>query len=290
MAARIFGEISGVPVGQILPSREAASKAGVHRPTQGGISGAEGEGADSIVVSGGYEDDVDLDDEIIYTGHGGNDPATGKQIGHQELTRGNRALARSADEGLPVRVIRGSGGDPKLAPRSGYRYDGLYYVDRYWSEIGKSGYRVWRYRLIRESETQAGESGGEPMPGAGRRVLTQVQRIVRTTEVAQRVKALHGHRCQICGEVVQTAAGLYAEAAHIRPLGRPHDGPDHASNILCLCPNDHVRFDRGAVVVNNDLNVVNATTGEVLRGLRTVAAHHVASEQLQYHRERFVRR
>jgi hypothetical protein len=34
-------------------------------------------GAESIVVSGGYEDDEDHGDTIIYTGHGGNDPQTG---------------------------------------------------------------------------------------------------------------------------------------------------------------------------------------------------------------------
>jgi putative restriction endonuclease len=35
-----------------------------------GISGTRAEGADSIVVSGGYEDDEDFDDELIYTGAG----------------------------------------------------------------------------------------------------------------------------------------------------------------------------------------------------------------------------
>jgi integrase len=39
-----------------------------------GISGGEREGADSIVVSGGYEDDEDYGDVIVYTGAGGNDP------------------------------------------------------------------------------------------------------------------------------------------------------------------------------------------------------------------------
>src|SRR5262245_29665606 len=45
--------------------REALAAAGVHRPTQAGISGSTAEGADSIVVSGGYEDDRDFGDEIV---------------------------------------------------------------------------------------------------------------------------------------------------------------------------------------------------------------------------------
>lgn len=43
-----------------------------------------GGGADAIVVSGGYEDDNDDGDEIIYTGQGGNDPDSGKQVADQE--------------------------------------------------------------------------------------------------------------------------------------------------------------------------------------------------------------
>lgn len=38
----------------------------------------------------------------------------------------------------------------------------------------------------------------------------------------------------------------YAEAAHIRALGSPHNGPDVIENVLCLCPNHHVLFDNGA--------------------------------------------
>jgi putative restriction endonuclease len=68
---------------------------------------------------------------------------------HQRLTRGNLALAHSSIEGLPVRVIRGASLDSIYAPRSGYRYDGLYLVDDYWQEEGRSGFRVWRYMLIK---------------------------------------------------------------------------------------------------------------------------------------------
>jgi hypothetical protein len=69
------------------------------------------------VVSGGYIDDEDFGDELIYTGHGGNDPATKQQIADQELDApGNAGLARSQLDGLPVRVIRGASGDPAYSP------------------------------------------------------------------------------------------------------------------------------------------------------------------------------
>lgn len=117
-------------------SRQEAHDAGVHGPLQAGISGAAAEGADSIVVSGGYEDDQDLGDTIVDTGHGGNDPNTGAQIADQVLERGNAALARNYSERLPVRVIRGTNGEPTFSPKTGYRYDGLFDVDDYWEELG----------------------------------------------------------------------------------------------------------------------------------------------------------
>ena len=79
--------------------------------------------------------------------------------------------------------------------------------------------------------------------------LCQFQRIVRNSEISGRVKKLHDWTCQICGTRIAIPSDAYAEGAHIRPLGRPHDGPDVEENVLCLCPNDHVRFEFGAIVI-----------------------------------------
>jgi hypothetical protein len=116
MPERLFGHVPGYPEGSRFESRAELSKAGVHRPTVAGISGSEREGADSIVLSGGYEDDQDLGDEIVYTGHGGRDPGGGRQIADQNFTRGNRALAYSSLNGLPVRVVRGAGHNSPYPP------------------------------------------------------------------------------------------------------------------------------------------------------------------------------
>ena len=127
MADRVFGEIEDIPVGTSFQTRKEAAAAGVHKPLQAGISGSKDDGADSIVISGGYEDDSDSGDVIIYTGEGGQDDK-GRQIANQELVRGNLALAKSEIDGLPVRVIRGADKKNPFAPESGYRYDGLYSV------------------------------------------------------------------------------------------------------------------------------------------------------------------
>lgn len=62
---------------------------------------------------------------------------------------------------------------------------------------------------------------------------------------------------------LEGVGGPYAEAAHIRPLGSPHDGPDDLTNLLCLCPNDHVLLDKGAITISDELLV--ETTGQNLR-------------------------
>jgi putative restriction endonuclease len=149
---RIFGEIEGFPEGSTFGSRAELSQAGVHTPRRAGISGNAKEGADSIVLSGGYEDDVDEGDVILYTGQGGRDEKTGEHVNNQALVRQNLALAMNRVLGLPVRVVRGRGLGLGHAPREGYRYDGLYYVTDHWKERGKSGYLVWRFRLIKAEE------------------------------------------------------------------------------------------------------------------------------------------
>jgi len=62
---------------------------------QAGIVGAASTGAESVVVSGGYVDDQDLGNEIVYTGRGGRDPASGRQIADQVFDGQNQALVTS---------------------------------------------------------------------------------------------------------------------------------------------------------------------------------------------------
>jgi hypothetical protein len=149
----VVGSVPDVAVGAVFPNRKALREAGIHRPLQAGICGTGKTGAESIVLNGGYEDDVDTGDEIIYTGHGGNDPATGQQVADQTLTGTNLSLVRSCEWGFPVRVVRGWNEPGGLGPKAGYRYDGLYRVEKYWEERGRSGYKIWRFRLVPAEST-----------------------------------------------------------------------------------------------------------------------------------------
>ncbi|KAG8853548.1 hypothetical protein FRB91_004758 [Serendipita sp. 411] len=55
-----FGHIPGVPVGTCWEFRTQCSKDAVHAPVVAGISGNAVDGAYSVALSGGYDDDVDL--------------------------------------------------------------------------------------------------------------------------------------------------------------------------------------------------------------------------------------
>ncbi len=283
MAERLFGHVPGYPVGSLFENRAELNKSRVHIPTQAGISGSQTTGAESIVLSGGYEDDADYGDVIIYTGHGGRDPHTGQQIHDQPFNRGNRALALSGQNGLPVRVIRGSNHDSRFSPPAGYSYDGLYAVESFWHEPGKSGFEIWRFRLARipdktiPGQVVAEEPTGYSVPS---RQEMRVSRIIRDTAQTRWVKALYDFRCQMCGTRLECPAGPYSEAAHIRPLGAPHNGPDTKDNILCLCPNHHVLFDNGAVAIEDDLSLIGEDSH-----LTVHRNHHINRQYLAYHRE-----
>ena len=66
---------------------------------------------------------------------------------------------------------------------------------------------------------------------------TTILRVVRDTRQAKKVKQIYGYRCQVCNVVLEEKAGPYAESAHIKLLGSPHNGPDTLNNLPCLCPN-----------------------------------------------------
>ncbi|CAL9695451.1 unnamed protein product [Knipowitschia caucasica] len=171
-----YGPIPGVPVGSLWKFRVQVSEAGVHRPHVAGIHGRSNDGAYSLVLAGGYEDDVDDGNEFTYTGSGGRDLSgnkrTAEQSCDQTLTHMNRALALNCNvsfnakngaeaknwkDGKPVRVVRNSKGakHSKYAPEEGNRYDGIYKVVKYWPEKGKSGFLVWRYLLRRDDSESA---------------------------------------------------------------------------------------------------------------------------------------
>jgi putative restriction endonuclease len=283
----IVGEIPDIRPGTFFRDRQELHDQKLHRGLMRGIAPH----GSSIVLSGGYVDDEDLGNVIIYTGEGGRDSDTGRQIADQRFDAGNKALAENHLNGVPVRVHRGKAHVPDMPAGYRYRYDGLYRVARYWEERGRDGFKIWRFRFERlpSSEFEAlpddlprDNFSNVEMPSGKEIPLKRqftVTRTVRSTAVGEWVKRLHDFTCQICGSRLVTMAGPYAEACHIKPLGRPHNGPDKPENILCLCPNCHVLFDELALSINDDFSIEGRNSF-----LRPDPRHPISLEILRDHR------
>ncbi|GKE27508.1 histone-lysine N-methyltransferase family member SUVH9-like protein, partial [Tanacetum coccineum] len=78
--------------------------------------------ATSVIVSGGYEDDEDAG--------------------------GNLAMEGSLHYGIEVRVIRGFKYEGSASGKV-YVYDGLYKIVEAWFDVGKLGFGVFKFKLVR---------------------------------------------------------------------------------------------------------------------------------------------
>jgi hypothetical protein len=81
-------------------------------------------------------------------------------------------------------------------------------------------------------------------PPATTRIETTIYRILRDTALSREVKIAQEFKCQLCAQTIQLGDGsFYAEAHHVKPLGKPYNGPDTKNNIICVCPTCHVLLD-----------------------------------------------
>ncbi|ASS95980.1 hypothetical protein BS1321_19960 [Peribacillus simplex NBRC 15720 = DSM 1321] len=71
-----------------------------------------------------------------------------------------------------------------------------------------------------------------------------IQRLVRDSRIARKLKEKYNYECQLCGYKLRKADGTYtAEAHHIKPYNKLHRGDDNSRNLIVLCPNCHSQFD-----------------------------------------------
>ncbi|KAG7672878.1 putative E3 ubiquitin-protein ligase ORTHRUS 2 [Nannochloris sp. 'desiccata'] len=147
----------GIRVGDCWKDRLDCRQWGAHFPHVAGIAGQSNVGAQSVVLSGGYEDDRDEGEWFLYTGSGGRDLSGNKRTSkvqsfNQDFTSMNQALKLSCERGLPVRVVRSH-----KEKRSAYaptteepvRYDGIYRIVKCWRKKGAQGLLMCRYLFIR---------------------------------------------------------------------------------------------------------------------------------------------
>lgn len=99
----------------------------------------------------------------------------------------------------------------------------------------------------------------------------EVSRVVRDVGLVKEIKELNEHTCQVCGIRLELSPGrFYSEGHHLKPLAKKHDGPDVHDNILCVCPNCHVKLDFAAIKIDP-------------AKLRKVSGHNVRQAFIDYH-------
>lgn len=100
----------------------------------------------------------------------------------------------------------------------------------------------------------------------------EVEAQLRNPKNVSELKALYGNRCLFCDRRIVVGVRpdrFYSEAAHVRPLGKPHNGPDQKINMILLCPEHHLQFDRGVLRINWNEGVPLVTSrvsGDPLEG------------------------
>jgi hypothetical protein len=178
---------------------------------------------------------------------------------YAEINRAREGVLPESWKQIVQRTIQNHSSDS-----SGYRSRDLFY------SVEGIGSGIWGLRSALIPTPYAFDLQ-EPSPPE--RVLTETYRVLRDTQLARKLKALHRNACQICSTTLRLADGtMYSEAHHIRPLGAPHNGPDVAGNIIVLCPNHHVLFDYGALSLDADK-------------LSIVHGHRIEAKYVAYHNE-----
>ena len=89
------------------------------------------------------------------------------------------------------------------------------------------------------------------------RVKREYSTYVRNPQNVKDVKDAFQNTCAICRtRILIDRNKYYSEAHHIKPLNE--DGPDITSNMICLCPNCHVKLDLKALrIIRQELHNPN---------------------------------
>lgn len=126
--------------------------------------------------------------------------------------------------------------------------------------IGNGVWGLRNFIVAPENINKNDQSSQQDLPD---RKLYTLNRIVRDTALALVIKDLANYTCQLCEIKIQISENqFYIEAHHIKPLGKPHNGPDTKDNILIVCPNchvmcDHATFKLSLDIIKNNIQIIN---------------------------------
>ena len=113
-----------------------------------------------------------------------------------------------------------------------------------------------------------------------------IQRLVRNSQLADKIKELYDNRCQLCGYKLRSANGGYkSEAHHIQPFNKIHRGDDTFRNLIVLCPNCHTQFDELYYAINPETLEIHSLFEDddyENANLDFIEGHELGKEYLEY--------
>lgn len=117
-----------------------------------------------------------------------------------------------------------------------------------------------------------------------------IQRLVRNSSIADVLKMYYDNQCQLCSTRLLKANGTgYAEAHHIQPYNRVHQGDDTPKNLIVLCPNCHSQFDDLYYAINphtHEIHCANENDRFHLANMHLI--HKLDKKYLEYAWKMFV--
>jgi putative restriction endonuclease len=79
----------------------------------------------------------------------------------------------------------------------------------------------------------------------------------REAAFTQNIRAIYNRTCAMTGLCIINGGGRpEVEAAHIRPIGNDHNGPDSVRNGIALSRSIHWMFDRGLLSLTDDYEIL----------------------------------
>lgn len=152
-----------------------------------------------------------------------------------------------------------------------------------------------------EGTDGAGETAGDDkddLDGSDEKLYLQrrireIEIQIRNSKNVKTLKKLYKHSCAFCGKKTigrLEPLAFYSEAAHIKPVGKPHNGSDTTNNMLILCAEHHLQFDRGLYSIKEEGGsyYVDSKIPECELHNQEIEfdeSHELDSESIKWHRE-----
>ena len=106
----------------------------------------------------------------------------------------------------------------------------------------------------------------------------------RNQSLTRQLKGFYENSCQICNNQLDIGDDeFYSEVHHIQPLGK-HNGPDIIENMIVLCPNHHIMFDKGSITVDlNTCKVFHVNKKHEINGKSINLQHKIDPQYIKYY-------